>query len=110
MKIEDMIPIGYSNRIDRVALEIRTGLGDRANRRLIEEAMINRGVMICNVGNGYFRPDGSTEDMVRWRKYCLKELKRCSTQNRKSVFLRSTLPPERNELEKNQMNLSEFGI
>lgn len=105
MHIEDYIPLGYRNKIDRISLEIRTGLSDRANRKLIEEAMMERCIRIANVGNGYFRPDGSPEDNLRWREYCMKELKRTSTQNKKSRFLQSTLPPQMDDLEKNQVNI-----
>lgn len=107
MNIEDYIPFGYRNKIDRVSLEIRTGYGDRQNRQLIEEAIVKRRIPIANVGGGYFRPDGSPEDTIRWREYCLKELKRTSSQNKKSRVLRSMLPPERKEPD-NQMDIFDF--
>lgn len=105
MHIEDHIPYGYRNKIDRISLEIRTGYSDRQNRQMIEEAMLERNVKIANVGGGYFRPDGSPEDELKWKEYCFKELKRTSTQNRKSNFLRATLPPHLSDMEKNQVSM-----
>lgn len=92
MNIEEYIPYGYRNRIDRVSLEINTGCNDRENRRRIEEAILERGIAIANVGGGYFRPDGSPEDAIKWREYCLKELKRNSTQNQKCRVLKALMP------------------
>ena len=107
MNIEDHIPYGYRNRIDRVSLEIQTGCSDRENRQRIEEAILERGIAIANVGGGYFRPDGTPEDTIKWREYCLKELKRSHTLNQKCRVLKAMMPKENDDSE-DQMSIFEI--
>ena len=59
MFIENYIPFGYKNRISRETLEALTRQGDRTNRERIAEALQERRVLIVNIDNAYFRPDGS---------------------------------------------------
>lgn len=59
--ISEIIPLGKDNAISRQELCRLTGLADRENRRLIEEAR-NKGEIIINLqdGRGYYK----TEDLA----------------------------------------------
>lgn len=108
-RIEDYIPFGYKNKIDRVSLEIRTNQSDRVNRNLMAKALLERDVVIINIDNAYFRPDGSAEDNLKLRAYYNRECKRTSSCSKRCRILKKHLPQEpRNELEKNQMSLFDF--
>ncbi|MGO5051446.1 hypothetical protein ACTQ6A_02845 [Lachnospiraceae bacterium LCP25S3_G4] len=65
MKIHEIIPVGHENAIDRKEIARRTGLSDRKNRALIEEAWIKENVAIINIGNGYYIVDQNDPYDVR---------------------------------------------
>lgn len=91
-----------------------THQSDRRNRKDMEIALMERGILIVNIDNGYFRPDGSKEDMLKAKGYLLREQARyCSCGKRCKAILKCISPPKErkvNDLEKNQISLSEFGI
>lgn len=107
--IENYIPFGYKNRISRDYLTSITGKSDRINRDEIKEALLLRGILIVNIDNGYFRPDGSAEDKLKARAYVRREDKRKSSFIRSSNAMHRCLGPE--EVKDNgQMSLKDFGI
>ena len=109
--IEEHIPFGYKNRISRTSLSVATRLGDRKMRKEIEAALIERGVLIVNIDDGYFRPDGSPEDKERAKAYLLREQARTySCSKRCKAIVKCLTPKREDELTKNQMSLSQFGI
>lgn len=65
MNIVDYIPIGRENAVSRERLMALTGLSDRKNRELIEQAR-RHGEIIINdqTGLGYYRSE-DIEDMAR---------------------------------------------
>lgn len=86
MNIERFIPEGKENAIPRSVLAVRLGLTDRQTRKLIEEAR-DRGVLICNDGDGegyYLASDlGQIERQYRKdRARALSVLKRLKTMRR----------------------------
>lgn len=86
MNIERFIPEGKENAISREVLARRLGLTDRQTRKLIEEAR-DRGVLICNDGDGegyYLASDlGQIERQYRKdRSRALSVLKRLKTMRR----------------------------
>lgn len=55
MNIADLIPVGKENAVTREQLCQLTGLGDRANRKLIEIARIEGAIIINQSdGKGYY--------------------------------------------------------
>ena len=109
--IENYIPFGYQNRISRIALSAVTHQNDRQNRKEIEEALYDRHVLIVNIDNGYFRPDGSAEDSLKAKSYLLREQMRTSSCNRRcKAILKILAPKKEDELSNNQMSLSDYGI
>ena len=111
MKIEAFIPFGYKNRISRTSLSNDSHLGDRQMRKEIESALLDRGVLIINIDDGYFRPDGSAEDNARVKSYLLREQARTSSCNKRCKAIMKCLAPKReDELSKNQMSLADYGI
>lgn len=109
--IEDHVPFGYQNRISRQSLSIAAHLSDRQMRKEIEEALTDRSVLIINIDDGYFRPDGSTEDNEKAKAYLLREQVRTSSCNKRcKAILKCLAPQSTDELSKNQMKLSQFGV
>lgn len=109
MFIEDYIPYGHKNRIDRISLEIKTGYSDRKNRQLMAEALLERNAVIINVDNAYFRPDGSPEDNLKLRAYYKRECKRTSSCSKRCRIIKSILPKEpKSDLEKNQLSIDDW--
>lgn len=107
--IENYIPFGYKNRISRNYLTSVTGKSDRINRDEIKEALLLRGVLIVNIDNGYFRPDGSAEDKLKARAYVRREDKRKRSFIRSSIAMHRCLGPEESK-DTGQMSLKDFGI
>ena len=111
MLIENFIPFGYQNRISRYSLSTASHLSDRRMRKEIETALLERNVLIINIDDGYFRPDGSAEDTARVKSYLLREQARTLSCNKRCKAIMKCLKPKReDELAKNQMSLSQFGI
>lgn len=111
MQIEDYIPFGYQNRISRYSLSSSSRLSDRRMRKEIENALLERNVLIINIDDGYFRPDGSPEDKERAKAYLLREQARTSSCNKRCKAIIKCLKPKReDELSKNQMSLADYGI
>lgn len=109
--IENYIPFGYKNRINRITLAYVTHQNDRKNRQEIEDALLNRGVLIVNIDNGYFRPDGSTEDEIKAKAYLLREQARASSCSKKcKAIIKSLSPKKEDDLTKNQLSFSDYGI
>lgn len=109
--IENYIPFGYKNRINRITLSDVTHQSDRKNRQEIEDALLNRGVLIVNIDNGYFRPDGSTEDAVKAKSYLLREQARTSSCSKKcKAIIKCLSPKKEDDLTKNQLSISDYGI
>lgn len=109
--IENYIPKGYRNRISRKTLEAMTHKSDRINRKEMEEALLERDVLIINIDNGYFVPDGSAEDMLKARAYYRREVTRTSScSNRCKAIKRCLEPKKHDDLKDNQICLSSFGI
>lgn len=80
---EDYIPHGSENAISREELCGWLGYSDRIIRRSIEEAITDRGVLIINVGNGYFIPTDSAEDRA-----CMETYFRAESAKARSIFRR----------------------
>lgn len=76
MNILDFIPVGHENAVDRKELERRTGLDDRKNRALIEEAWAKEGKAIINDGdgNGYYVVDPYDPEDVHNLTYYLARI------------------------------------
>lgn len=111
MAIEDYVPFGYHNRISRTSLSIASHYSDRRMRQEIENALVERSVLIINIDDGYFRPDGSPEDNERTKAYLLREQARTSSCNKRcKAILRCLTQKREDELSKHQMNLKDFGI
>lgn len=109
--IEKYIPKGYRNRISRRDLETLTRKSDRINRREMETALLERNVLIVNIDNGYFIPDGSPEDMLKARAYYRRETARTSSCSRRCKAIKRCLEPKKHDdLADNQICLSSFGI
>lgn len=109
--IEDYVPFGYKNRISRIALSIASHYSDRRMRKEIENALLDRGVLIINIDDGYFRPNGSKEDDAKAKAYLLREQARTSSCNKRCKAILKCLTPKReDDLSKNQMNLADYGI
>lgn len=111
MHIEDYIPFGYAKRITRESLEVLTGCNDRTNRAKITEALLERNILIVNIDNGYFRPDGSLGDEAKARMYYYQEKSRTSSCDKRSKAILECLKPQKqDDLTSNQMDLKMFGI
>ncbi len=109
--IENYIPFGYKKRISRETLTAVTHQSDRKNRKEMEDALYEREVLIVNIDNGYFRPDGSAEDQLKAKSYLLREQARTSSCSRRcKAITKCLLPKKEDELSKNQISLAEFGI
>lgn len=88
-KIEEYIPIGKDNAVSRQALCIRTGLADRENRNLIQEAR-DRGVPIAvGADGGYYIADTAAEVKRIQRDYRSRAYKMLSTAIRLDAALAS---------------------
>lgn len=111
MFIENYIPFGYKNRISRETLEALTHQGDRTNRERMAEALYERHILIVNIDNAYFRPDGSPEDTLRAEAYYRRECARTGSCKKRCDAIRECLRPKKHdELSKNQISLKQFGI
>ena len=109
--IENYIPFGYKNRISRDTLSSVTHQSDRKNRKEMEDALLDRGVLIVNIDNGYFRPDGSVEDTAKAKSYLLREQARTSScRKRCKAIIKCLIPKQDDELTKNQFSLADYGI
>lgn len=109
--IENYIPFGYKNRINRYTLSAITHKSDRKNRKEMEDALLDRGVLIVNIDNGYFRPDGSEEDNLKAKAYLFREQARTSSCSKRcKAILKCLTPKKEYELSQNQISLKEFGI
>ena len=110
MLIENYIPYGWKNRVSRESLSILTHQNDRKNRLEMKEALIDRGVLIVSDSGGYFRPDGSKEDILKAKGYLLREQARSSSCRRACKAIAAALGPNKPEddLIKNQMSLFDF--
>lgn len=81
------------------------------NRMEMEKALLERGVLIVNIDNGYFRPDGSAGDNLKAKSYLLREQERTSSCSKRcKAILRCLTPKKEDELTRNQISLSDFGI
>lgn len=107
--IEDYIPFGYANRLSRDYLKALTGKSDRINRVEMKEALLERNVLIVNIDNGYFRPDGSDGDRLKAKAYVRREDKRKSTFIKASIKMHRCLRDDDAE-DTGQMSLMDFGI
>lgn len=111
MLIENYIPRGYKNRISRETLEALTRQGDRTNRERMAEALYERHILIVNIDNAYFRPDGSPEDTLKAEAYYRRECTRTGSCKKRCEAIRECLRPKtQDELSKNQISLKQFGI
>lgn len=111
MFIENYIPFGYKNRISRETLEALTRQGDRTNRERMAEALYERHILIVNIDNAYFRPDGSQEDAVKAEAYYRRECTRTGSCKKRCEAIRECMRPKmQDELSKNQISLKQFGI
>lgn len=109
--IENYIPFGYKNRINRITLSYVTHQNDRKNRQEIEDALLNRGVLIVNIDNGYFRPDGSTEDEIKAKAYLLREQARTSScRKRCKAIIKCLAQKKEDDMTMNQLSISDYGI
>lgn len=109
--IENYIPFGYKNRISRDTLSAVTHQSDRKNRKEMEDALLGRGVLIVNIDNGYFRPDGSVEDATKAKSYLLREQARTSSCSKRcKAIIKCLTPNKEDELTKNQFSLADYGI
>lgn len=109
--IEDYIPKGYKNRVSREALETLTRQSDRKNRKEMEDALLVRGVLIVNIDNSYFTPDGSTEDQLKANAYYRRECTRTSSCRARCKAIKACLsPPKQDDLTKNQLSLFDMGV
>lgn len=106
MLIENYIPQGYKNRISRDMLMSLTHQSDRRNRKDMEDALINRSVLIVNIDDGYFRPDGSAADAAMANSYLKRELSRTVSCYERYLSIRNILA---NNVD-GQMSLSDLGI
>lgn len=111
MLIENYIPRGYKNRISRETLEALTRQGDRTNRERMAEALYERHILIVNIDNAYFRPDGSLEDAIKAEAYYRRECTRTGSCKKRCDAIRECLKPKKqDDLSKNQISLKQFGI
>lgn len=111
MFIENYIPFGYKNRISRETLEALTHQGDRTNRERMAEALYERHILIVNIDNAYFRPDGSPGDTLKAEAYYRRECARTGSCKKRCEAIRECLRPKKqDELSKNQISLKQFGI
>lgn len=62
-----MIPTGIDNGCDISYLSTAWNVSRREARRIIAD-MINKDMMVCNLGNGYFR-DEKYEELTAYRDY-----------------------------------------
>ncbi len=109
--IENYIPFGYEKRISRSTLQALTHQSDRKNREEMETALLQRDVLIINIDNGYFRPDGSMEDTLKAKFYLRREQKRTFSNSKRCKAIENCLkPPREDDISKNQMSLADFGI
>ena len=109
--IENYIPKGYKNRVSREVLETLTRQSDRKNRKEMEDALLVRGVLIVNIDNGYFIPDGSSEDMLKAKAYYNREVTRTSSCGARCKAIKDCLsPPKKDDLTKNQLSLFDMGV
>ena len=109
--IENYIPFGYKNRISRDALSAITHQNDRKNRKEMETALLERKVLIVNIDNGYFKPDGSPEDTLKAKAYLFREQARTTSCSKRCKAIVSCLTqPKEDSVTKNQMSLADFGI
>ena len=70
----EVIPFGHENAISLEEISRRSGLTGRSVRRVIREANLN-GDLVLNIGNGYFRDAGKSDDN-EYRHYRAMEVKR----------------------------------
>ena len=109
--IEDYLPKGYNNRESREVLETLTRQSDRKNREDIKQALLFRGVLIVNIDNGYFIPDGSTGDKLKAEAYLRREKTRTSSNAAVCKAIEKCLkPPKADDLTKNQISLFDMGV
>lgn len=109
--IEDYIPKGYKNRVRRETLETLTRQSDRKIREDIKQALLFRGVLIVNIDNGYFIPDGSTGDKLKAEAYLRREKTRTSSNAAVCKAIEKCLkPPKTDDLTKNQLSLFDMVV
>lgn len=109
MFIENYIPFGYKNRISRETLEALTRQGDRTNRERIAEALQERKILIVNIDNAYFRPDGSPGDTLKAEAYYRRECARTGSCKKRCDAIRECLKPKKqDELSKNQIDIFQW--
>ena len=77
--IEDIIPKGYENRIERREIVQRYGISDRLLRLMIAESE----VPVVNIGNGYFIPTKKKKDRHIASIYKMQELARIKSIQKK---------------------------
>ena len=112
MLIENYIPKGYKNRVSRETLEKITRQSDRKNRKQMEDALLSRGVLIINIDNGYFIPDGSAEDKMKSIAYYHREVARTSSCSARCKAIKGCLAPQngKDDITKNQLSLFDMGV
>lgn len=102
-----LIPEGHANAVDREYLSSITGLCDRKVRQLIEEACTKEHpILNMQDGKGYFRPLPSEMHLVRL--YRAQENHRTLTIRKKVSELDKYIKAVNNEVERNQISLSEL--
>ena len=107
--ILNYIPQGYENAIKREELAIRTGLSDRKNRELIEEAN-SKDDIVFNVNNGYFRYKDE-KDLIYMERYYKREYTRGWSNIKKSRIIRKFIDNKKqikSEPLENQMDIFDF--
>ena len=101
--VENYIPHGSTNAVSRRELCSLLGMEDRILRKNIESAITDRGVLIVNVGAGYFIPDDSEED-----KSCMESYLRSESAKARSIFRRLKAVRQRLALDKNQTTVDDL--
>ena len=101
MNITDFIGTGKENAVDRFQLMERTGLSDRAVRKLIQEAR-ERGEIIINAqdGAGYYL----TDDVGEMKRQLASNRSRALSVLRQQKYLRQKI---REAEQKDQVTMEE---
>jgi hypothetical protein len=75
----EMLPEGRENSIKLSEIAWMWGMNERRARKIMGEEMSGRDMIVCSLGDGYFRPAGRGEIDSFYRyydSYCRRMLKR----------------------------------
>lgn len=106
MKIIDYIPVGHKNAVTRKQLVILNRTFRPENKKYVQEEC-NREHPILNMqdGKGYFQP--AYDEMHLVRLYRVQENHRTLTNRKKVSEIDKYLKCQNNELERNQISISD---